>query len=69
MNEHSNSLLSQILAEQVRQTELLQSQTSLLKLMADQQLILIQELAASEQCDPDAEPTTYMDGTLIIGRS
>ncbi len=68
MNEHSNSLLSQILAEQMKQTQLLQSQTDLLQRMAEQQLTLIDALADSEPEDPDAEPTHYMDGTLIPGR-
>ncbi|MCF5805215.1 hypothetical protein [Pseudomonas tremae] len=69
MNEHSNSLLSQILAEQVKQTELLQSQTDLLHRMAEQQVTLIEALADSEQDDQEAELTTYMDGTPILGRS
>ncbi|KPB33575.1 hypothetical protein [Pseudomonas amygdali] len=56
MNEHSNSLLSQILAEQVKQTQLLQR-------MAEQQMLLINALSEEEQDDPDAEPATYMDGT------
>lgn len=56
MNEHSNSLLSQILAEQIKQTALLER-------MAEQQLMLINALASDEQDDPDHEPTTYMDGT------
>ncbi|WP_317002363.1 hypothetical protein RYH72_003034 [Pseudomonas syringae pv. actinidiae] len=62
MNEHSNSLLSQILAEQVKQTQLLQR-------MAEQQMLLINALSEEEQDDPDAEPATYMDGTRILGRS
>lgn len=69
MNEHSNSLLSQILAEQVKQTELLQSQTDLLHRMAEQQVTLIEALADSEQDDQEAELTTYMDGTPILGLS
>ncbi|KPW32503.1 hypothetical protein ACTAB0_11560 [Pseudomonas syringae] len=69
MNEHSNSLLSQILAEQVKQTELLQSQTDLLHRMAEQQVTLIEALADSEQDDQEAELTTYMDGTPILGCS
>jgi hypothetical protein len=55
MNEHSNSLLSQILAEQIKQTALLER-------MADQQLMLIQAMA-DEPEDADALPMTYMDGT------
>ncbi|CAI8892317.1 MULTISPECIES: hypothetical protein [Pseudomonas syringae group] len=69
MNEHSNSLLSQILAEQVKQTELLQIQTDLLHRMAEQQVTLIEALADSEQDDQEAELTTYMDGTPILGCS
>lgn len=67
MNEHSNSLLSQILAEQMKQTQLLQDQTDLLQRMAEQQLTLIEALADSEQEDPDAEPTHYMSGEPITG--
>lgn len=55
MNEHSNSLLSQILAEQIKQTALLER-------MAEQQVMLIQAMA-DEPEDPDALPMTYMDGT------
>ncbi|MEE5162196.1 hypothetical protein V2J73_02845 [Pseudomonas alliivorans] len=68
MNEHSNSLLSLILAEQLKQTQLLQTQTDLLERMAEQQVMLTEALAGSEPDDPDAEPTHYMDGTLIPGR-
>ncbi|RMR06601.1 hypothetical protein [Pseudomonas syringae group genomosp. 7] len=60
MNEHSNSLLSLILAEQMKQTELL-------RLMTEQQMMLINALSEEEQADPEAEPTTYMDGTPILG--
>ncbi|WP_323158248.1 hypothetical protein [Pseudomonas viridiflava] len=63
MNEHSNSLLSQILAEQMMQTALLQSQTDLLHRMAEQQVTLIEALADSEPEDPDTQPLTYLDGT------
>ncbi|MCQ2992244.1 hypothetical protein NLO72_23890 [Pseudomonas tremae] len=56
MNEHSNSLLSQILAEQVKQTQLLQR-------MAEQQALLIDALSEEEPEDPDAQPLTYLDGT------
>lgn len=67
MNEHSNSLLGQILAEQMKQTQLLQSQTDLLHRMTEQQLTLIEALADSEPEDPDAEPTHYMSGEPITG--
>ncbi|KTB97760.1 hypothetical protein [Pseudomonas sp. ICMP 10191] len=56
MNEHSNSLLSQILAEQVQQTQLLQR-------MVEQQTLLIDALSEEEPEDPDAQPHTYLDGT------
>ncbi|AKF51853.1 hypothetical protein PsyrH_15400 [Pseudomonas syringae pv. syringae HS191] len=56
MNEHSNSLLSQILAEQVKQTQLLQR-------MAEQQMLLINALSEEEPGDPDTQPRTYLDGT------
>ncbi|WP_460384637.1 hypothetical protein [Pseudomonas amygdali] len=56
MNEHSNSLLSQILAEQMKQTQLLQR-------MAEQQALLIDALSEEEPEDPDAQPLTYLDGT------
>ncbi|KOP52589.1 hypothetical protein OX90_14550 [Pseudomonas coronafaciens pv. porri] len=56
MNEHSNSLLSQILAEQVKQTQLLQR-------VAEQQALLIDALSEEEPEDPDAQPLTYLDGT------
>ncbi|WP_439858084.1 hypothetical protein [Pseudomonas syringae] len=67
MNEHSNSLLSQILAQQMKQYELLKSQTDLLHRMAEQQVTLIEALAGSEPEDPDAEPTHYMSGAPITG--
>ncbi|WP_346400754.1 hypothetical protein [Pseudomonas syringae] len=56
MNEHSNSLLSQILAEQMKQYELLQR-------MAEQQTLLIDALSEEEPEDPDTQPLTYLDGT------
>ncbi|MDU8501016.1 hypothetical protein RYB01_17765 [Pseudomonas syringae] len=56
MNEHSNSLLSQILAEQVKQTQLLQR-------VAEQQTLLIDTLSEEEPEDPDTQPRTYLDGT------
>lgn len=60
MSEQLNSLeslLTQVLAEQVKQTALLQR-------MADQQLMLIQAMA-DEPEDPDALPLTYMDGSPV----
>ncbi|GFZ70579.1 Uncharacterized protein ALO70_04462 [Pseudomonas amygdali pv. eriobotryae] len=59
MNEHSNSLLSQILAEQVKQTELM-------RLMTEQQTLLIEALSEEEPEDPDAPPQTYLDGTPCL---
>ncbi|MCF5709590.1 hypothetical protein GIV19_20225 [Pseudomonas syringae] len=66
MTEHSNSLLSQILAEQMKQTQLLQNQTDLLQRMAEQQVMLIDALADSDPEDPDAAPLTYLDGTPCL---
>ncbi|SFW65655.1 hypothetical protein [Pseudomonas sp. NFACC10-1] len=57
MNEHSNSLLSQILAEQLKQTQLLQR-------MAEQQTLLVNALSEEEPEDPDTQHRTYLDGTL-----
>ncbi|KKY51461.1 hypothetical protein AAY86_18405 [Pseudomonas amygdali pv. tabaci str. ATCC 11528] len=56
MNEHSNSLLSQILAEQLKQTQLLQR-------MAEQQTLLVNALSEEEPEDPDTPHRTYLDGT------
>ncbi len=50
------SLLDQVLAEQ-------KQQTAILNRMAEQQLLLIQALADDGDEDPDATPSTYMDGT------
>ncbi|WP_339492402.1 hypothetical protein [Pseudomonas rhizophila] len=61
MSEQLNSLeslLTQVLAEQVEQT-------ALLRRMADQQLMLIQAMA-DEPEDPDALPLTYMDGSPCL---
>lgn len=61
MSEHATSLLEQMLAEQVKQTELLQQ-------IARNQVVLIQALAEEQvDQDPDAQPMTYMDGTPIHG--
>ncbi|MDT3225003.1 MULTISPECIES: hypothetical protein [Pseudomonas syringae group] len=49
-------MLSQILAEQVKQTQLLQR-------MAEQQTLLIDALSEEEPEDPDTQPRTYLDGT------
>jgi hypothetical protein len=50
------SLLAQVLTEQ-------KQQTAILNRMAEQQLLLIQALANEDSEDPDAIPSTYMDGT------
>ncbi|MBF8780996.1 hypothetical protein IV505_14865 [Pseudomonas fulva] len=56
MNERMIFLLEQMLAEQ-------QKQTSLLEQIATGQLALIEALADGEGEDPDAAPRTYLDGT------
>ena len=59
MSEHLScleGLLTQVLAEQKQQTVILNR-------MAEQQLLLIQALAGEGDEDPDAMPSTYMDGT------
>jgi hypothetical protein len=50
------SLLTQVLTEQ-------KQQTAILNRMAEQQLLLIQALADDDGEDPDAMPSTYMDGS------
>ncbi|CAI8940115.1 hypothetical protein [Pseudomonas sp. IT-P294] len=50
------SLLTQVLTEQ-------KQQTAILNRMAEQQLLLIQALADESDEDPDALPSTYMDGS------
>ena len=52
------SLLTQVLTEQ-------KQQTAILNRMAEQQLLLIQALADDDE-DPDAMPSTYMDGTPCL---
>ncbi|MEX5587088.1 hypothetical protein [Pseudomonas urmiensis] len=56
MSEHAISLLEKILAEQ-------QKQTNLLEQIATQNLALIEALAEGDGSDPDSPPLTYMDGT------
>ncbi|HEJ1057383.1 TPA: hypothetical protein SLP05_005019 [Pseudomonas putida] len=56
MNEHAVSLLERILAEQ-------QKQTSLLEQIATQNLALIEALADDQGADPDDEQRTYLDGS------
>ncbi|SOQ06535.1 MULTISPECIES: hypothetical protein [Pseudomonas syringae group] len=64
MNEHSNSLLSQILAEQMKQT-------SLLALMVAHQGRMLQMLEVSDQQvaegQVEAKPVpTYLDGSPCL---
>ncbi|KFE51123.1 hypothetical protein [Pseudomonas syringae] len=65
MNEHSNSLLSQILAEQMKQTEILQQ-------MAQQQSQMVQilngeELQDGEEIVEREQPqATYLDGSPCL---
>jgi len=56
MNERMIFLLEQMLAEQ-------QKQTSLLEQIATGQLALIEALADGDSEDPDAPPSTYLDGS------
>ena len=56
MSEPVSSLLERMLNEQGKQTELLRQ-------IAHNQVLLIQSLAEDQDEDPDAVPTTYMDGT------
>ena len=60
MSEPATSLLEQMLAEQKKQTGLLQQ-------IATNQVALIQALSEEQGVDPDERPQTYMDGTLIHG--
>lgn len=55
MSEHAISLLEKILAEQ-------QKQTSLLEQIATQNLALIEALADEGDAEPDAPPKTYLSG-------
>lgn len=57
MSGQAISYLAEILSEQKKQTAILQR-------MAEQQGLLIQALGEDQaEQDPDALPTTYMDGT------
>jgi hypothetical protein len=58
MNERAVSLLEQLVAEQ-------QKQTSLLEQIASNQILLIQALGEDQGMDEDSQPTTYMDGTRV----
>lgn len=46
----------------------MQKQTAILEAMAEQQAILLQELAGDER-DDDRQPLAYMDGSPIKGRT
>ena len=59
MSEPVNSLWERMLIEQEKQTELLRQ-------IAHNQVVLIQSLAEDQDEDPDAMPTTYMDGTPCL---
>lgn len=56
MSERAFSLLEQVLAEQKKQTGLLEQ-------IATQGMALIEALADEGDADPDAEPRTYLDGS------
>lgn len=56
MSAQETSLLEQMLAEQKKQT-------SLLEQIATQNLALIEALADGDGADPDAQPSTYLDGS------
>lgn len=55
MSEHATSLLERMLAEQVKQTELLQQ-------IAKNQVALIQALGEDQGLDDDGPPLTYLSG-------
>ena len=52
------NLLGQVLAEQIKQTAILER-------MATQQAQLFEALGEDEPEDPDAAPRTYMDGSRV----
>lgn len=56
MSEQVNCLPVEMLAE-------MRKQTAILERMERQQGLLIQALAEDQAEDPDAPPSTYMDGT------
>lgn len=58
MNERAVSLLEQLVAEQ-------QKQTSMLEQIASNQILLIQALSEDQGMDEDSQPMTYMDGTRV----
>ena len=59
MNEQMSCLLVELLAEQKKQTALLEQ-------IASQQILMIEVLADEQgEQDPDALPMTYMDGSKV----
>lgn len=59
MSEQVSCLLVELLAEQ-------RKQTSLLEQIAKQQIMMIEVLADEQgEQDPDAMPLTYMDGSKV----
>ena len=59
MSEQVSCLLVELLAEQKKQTVLLEQ-------IAKQQILMIQVLADEQgEQDPDAMPLTYMDGSKV----
>ncbi|WP_054892288.1 MULTISPECIES: hypothetical protein [unclassified Pseudomonas] len=56
MSEQAISLLQKILEQE-------QKQTALLETIASQNLALIEALADGDGEDPDAQPSTYLDGS------
>ena len=55
MSEHAVSLLEKMLAEQLKQTQLLEQ-------IATNQVVLIQALGDDQDIDPDERPLTYLSG-------
>ena len=61
MSKQAICLLVEILGEQKKQTALLEQ-------IAKQQILMIEVLADEQgDQDPDAAPSTYMDGTPVTG--
>ncbi|MDF0731031.1 hypothetical protein P0Y43_09880 [Pseudomonas entomophila] len=59
MSQTAEQLLERILAEQ-------QKQTALLETIAGQNLALIEALADGDGADPDAPPSTYLSGAPVL---
>ncbi|GFM73748.1 hypothetical protein PSCICL_47400 [Pseudomonas cichorii] len=60
MSEQAISLQAQMLAEQKKQTALLQ-------LMVSNQMVLIQALAEDQGVDEEIQAMTYLDGSPVNG--